>query len=211
MNHRLKNKHNLLIRLLMIAAGGAVIAFGLYNIHAQAEVTEGGVLGLTLLLEYWFGISPAISAFLLDAVCYFIGWRELGGKFIWLSFYSAACFSIAYRIFELFPPVYPAIGNMPLLAALLGAVFVGVGAGLSVRAGAAQGGDDALAMAFSHRWGFRIKNIYMISDIAVLLLSLSYIPLRRIAWSILTVFLSGQVIGLVADGFPKRGKKHCTE
>lgn len=207
----MKNKQTLLTRLLMIAAGGAIIAFGLYNIHAQADVTEGGVLGLILLLEHWFGISPAISSFLVDAICYFIGWRELGGRFILLSLYSAACFSIAYRIFELFPPLYPAISNMPLLAALLGAVFVGVGAGLSVRAGAAQCGDDALAMAFSHRWGFRIKNIYIIFDIIVLLLSLSYIPLRRIAWSILTVILSGQVIGLVIDGFPKQSKNHCTE
>ena len=36
-------------------------AFGMYNIHAVADVTEGGVLGLTLLLEQWFSISPAIS------------------------------------------------------------------------------------------------------------------------------------------------------
>lgn len=198
------------MRLLMIAAGGAIIAFGLYNIHAQADVTEGGVLGLTLLLEYWLGISPAISAFILDAVCYFIGWRELGSDFIWISFFSAACFSIAYKICELFPPLFPVIVDMPLAAAVLGALFVGVGAGLSVRTGAAQGGDDALAMALSHRWGVKIKNVYIISDFIVLLLSLSYIPLRRIAWSILTVFLSGQVIGLVVDGLPKKKNKNCT-
>ena len=203
----LRKKQNLFGRLLMIAAGGAIIAFGLYNIHAQAEVTEGGVLGLTLLLEHWLGISPAISAFLLDAVCYFIGWRELGKNFIWISFFSAACFSIAYKIFEMFPPIFPAIAGMPLTAAVTGALFVGVGAGLSVRAGAAQGGDDALAMAMAHRWGVRIKNVYLVSDITVLLLSLSYIPLRRIAWSIFTVFLSGQVIGLVVDGFPKKKKE----
>lgn len=202
----MEKKQKLLVRLLLIAAGGAILAFGLYNIHAQADVTEGGVLGLTLLIEHWLGISPAISAFFLDAVCYFIGWRELGRDFIWVSFFSAACFSIAYWVCEQFPPLFPAIAGLPLLAAVAGALFVGLGAGLSVRAGAAQGGDDALAMAIAHRWGVKIKNVYLVSDITVLLLSLSYIPLRRIAWSILTVFLSGQVIGLVVDGFPKKIK-----
>ena len=38
-------------------------AFGMYNIHALADVTEGGVFGLTLLLGHWFGLSPAISGF----------------------------------------------------------------------------------------------------------------------------------------------------
>ena len=32
-----------------------------YNIHSMSNVTEGGILGLTLLLEYWFGISPSVS------------------------------------------------------------------------------------------------------------------------------------------------------
>ena len=36
-------------------------AFGMYNIHALSGVTEGGVLGMTLLLEHWFSVSPALS------------------------------------------------------------------------------------------------------------------------------------------------------
>ena len=30
--------------------GSAILAFGLYNVHALSNVTEGGVLGMTLLL-----------------------------------------------------------------------------------------------------------------------------------------------------------------
>ncbi len=197
-------------RCLMIAAGGVIISFGLYNIHAQADVTEGGILGLTLLIEYWTGLSPAVSSLILNLACYFLGWRVLGRDFIPYSLLSSACFSLAYRVFERFPPVFPSIAAYPLEAAVLGAVFVGVGSGLSVRAGAAQCGDDALAMALSHKFGLSIKRIYIVSDLLVLLGSLSYLPLRRIAWSLLTVFLSGQVIGVVVEGFPNRKAKDCT-
>ena len=57
-------------------------AFGMYNVHALSGVTEGGVLGLTLLLEHHFSISPAVSGFLLNTACYILGWRTLGKEFI---------------------------------------------------------------------------------------------------------------------------------
>ena len=48
----------------------ALLAFGLYNVHAVSGVTEGGGLGLTLLLQHWFHISPAISGFIFNVICY---------------------------------------------------------------------------------------------------------------------------------------------
>ena len=172
-------------------------AFGIYNVHAVADVTEGGVLGATLLLHHWFGISPAWSSFLLNTVCFLLGLKVLGKTFIVYSFLAALGYSTGYFLCEQFPPLWPAIAEYPLAAALLGALFIGIGAGLTVRAGGATTGDDALAMSLSHITKFPIQNIYLISDLTVLILSLSYIPLRKIAYSLLTVILSGQIIGLI--------------
>jgi len=181
----------------------ALQAFGMYNIHALADITEGGVLGATLLLEQWFGISPAISGFVMNGACFLLGWRMLGRQFIAYSLIAAVGFSLGYGICEQFPPLWPEIVNFPLLAALFGAVFIGVGAGLCVRAGGATSGDDALAMSLTHITKIPIQWIYLISDLTVLLLSLSYIPLKRITWSLLTVILSGQIIGWIQK-IPKK-------
>ena len=109
---------------------------------------------------------------------------------------------------EQFPPLWPELYAMPLWAAVLGAIFVGVGAGLSVWAGGASGGDDALAMALSHLTHRPIEQIYLITDLVVLGLSLTYIPLSRIAYSLLTVVLSGQIVGLIQRiPYPGEGKK----
>ena len=56
-------------------------AFGMYNVHALSGVTEGGVLGLVLLIDHWLSISPALSGFVLNAACYLLGWRTLGKTF----------------------------------------------------------------------------------------------------------------------------------
>lgn len=170
-------------------------AFGMYHVHAQSAVTEGGVFGLTLLLEHWLGISPAITNFVLTAACFLLGWKTLGRDFIGYSAVAVAGYSIGYAIFEQFPPLWPEIGQYPLLAAILGAAFIGIGAGLCVRAGGATTGDDALAMSLQQLLKMPIQRIYLISDLTVLVLSLSYIPLGRIFYSLITVVLSGQIIG----------------
>lgn len=172
-------------------------AFGIYNIHAIADVTEGGVLGATLLLEHWTGISPAISSFVMNTACYLLGWRTFGKEFLAYSFLAAWGYSLSYSICEQYPPLWPGIAGMPLLAALLGALFIGIGAGLCVRAGGATTGDDALAMSLSHITKVPIERIYFVSDLTVLVLSLTYIPFRRMGYSLLTVILSGQIIGLI--------------
>lgn len=173
------------------------LAFGMYNIHAVANITEGGVLGAVLLFQHWFGLSPAVSNLILNSLCYLFGWKTFGKTFVAYSAMASLGYSAVYFLCEQFPPLYPQIASMPLTASLVGSVFVGVGSGVCVRVGGATSGDDALAMSLSKVTRIPIQWIYLASDLAVLALSLSYIPLRQIAYSLLTVILSGQIIGLL--------------
>lgn len=188
----------------MIVLGSAILAFGLYNVHSISGVTEGGVLGLTLLLEHWFGISPSISGLVLNGACYVLGLTLLGKEFILYSIIAGGGFSLFYAIFERFPPLWPQIAQMPLAASVAGAAFVGVGVGLCIRANAAPTGDDSLALSLSHHFKIGIQWVYLLGDLIVLALSLTYIPFSKIIYSLLTVVLSGQLIGLIQKtGKPK--------
>lgn len=182
---------------LLAFFSSAFQAFGMYNVHAQSDLTEGGIFGLILLIEHWLHISPAISGFVLNAACYLLGWKTLGMTFVVYSLLAAAGFSGGYALCECFPPLFPGISQYPLAGAILGALFIGIGAGLCVRAGGATSGDDALAMSIHARTGMKVSTVYLISDLTILLLSLSYIPVKRIAYSLLTVVLSGQIIELI--------------
>ena len=177
--------------------GSFILAFGLYHVHSISGVTEGGVLGATLLLEHWTGISPALTGGIMNVLCYVLGWKLLGKEFIAYSALATVGFSGMYKICEQFPHLWPGLADMPLVAALVGALFVGVGAGLCV--GGAPSGDDALAMSISHATDWKIQWVYLLSDLIVLVMSLSYIPVRRIGYSLFTVLLSGQLIGFVQN------------
>lgn len=199
--HKITWKNSILTLL-----GSFILAFGLYNVHSISGVTEGGVLGATLLLEHWTGISPAVTGGIMNILCYVLGWKLLGKEFILYSTLATAGFSGTYKICEQFPHLWPELAQMPLLAALTGALFVGVGAGLCVRIGGAPSGDDALAMSISHATGWKIQWVYLMTDLIVLVLSLSYIPVQRIGYSLFTVLLSGQLIGVIQRVYKKREK-----
>ncbi|MBQ8577490.1 MAG: YitT family protein [Clostridia bacterium] len=182
---------------LLLLVGCAIQAFGLYHIHSFSGVTEGGVLGLTLLLDHHFGISPSVTSFVMNALCYLLGWRVLGGTFIGYSVVSGIGFSVFYALIEQMEPLFPSLSDHPLIAALAGALFIGVGAGICVRVGGAPGGDDALAMSLSKVFSVGIRWVYLASDFVVLGLSITYLPPRKLVFSLLSVILSGQIIGLI--------------
>lgn len=184
-------------RIRLSLLGGGVLAFGLYHIHSISGVTEGGTLGLTLLLEHWLGISPAWTSLFLNGCCYALGTQTFGKPFLLYSILSAGIFSAVYAVCEQFPRLWPGLADVPAVAALIGALFVGLGVGLCVRAGGAPTGDDALAMSMSARFRVPIEQVYLVTDLTVLALSMSYLSPARICWSVVTVVLSGKIIGLV--------------
>ena len=184
-------------RLAQLALGAAILAFGLFNIHSRCRITEGGVLGMTLLIHHWTGLSPAVSEVALDGVCYLLGLKYLGRAFLPRAAAATGCYALCYALFERVGYLLPDLTGLPVLAALFGALFVGAGVGLVVRAGGAAGGDDALALVVSKLAGCPIARAYLVTDVTVLLLSLSYIPIRNIACSLVTVTLSSFIIGRV--------------
>lgn len=194
-----------------IILGTAIISFGIYNVHQQANITEGGILGMILLCNHWLGISSSILSPILDGLSYLFGYKYLGKDFLKRSIFATFCLAAFFRLWEMFPPLLPGLGDRPLLAAVAGSLFIGVGCGLVVRQGASSGGDDALAMVISKLSGCKIARAYLFTDITVLLLSLSYIPLKRIVYSLVTVTISSYLIGIVTDLGRKPVKQSKTE
>lgn len=182
---------------IIIILGASILSFGIYNIHGPSGITEGGELGIELLFLNWFNISPSITSVVMDIIFYGLGAAVLGLSFIKYAAAATAAYSASYFLWSSFPPLLPNFSSQPLLAALLGALFVGMGCGLVVRVGGACSGDDALALSMSKILNTKIEYCYWISDFTILLLSLSYLPLSKILWSLLSVTLSSWLVGFV--------------
>lgn len=190
MHLKLKNYGTILI-------GSFILAFGLYNIHAQTTITEGGILGMILLFNHWFNINPAFSSLVMDLLLFVFGIHFLGNNFLKYSLVATFSFSIFYSLAASWGPLLPWITQSQLLSAIVGGLFVGFGVGIVIRLGGACGADDTLVLILHELTGIKISQAYLIMDVTVLTLSLSYIPLENIIYSLITVTVSSKMVGLI--------------
>ena len=191
--------YNFIKRVVLILVGAGIFTFGVHNIHEVVGITEGGIIGLVLLCDHWFSIPPSVITPVLDGLSYLVALKVLGGGFLGWSMAATIAVSGFYRVWESLPYLLPDLSASPLLAAVLGALFVGIGIGIVIRQGASSGGDDALALSISKVTGWRVGRCYLFTDLTVLALSLTYIPVRSIAFSLVTVMISSAVIDVVKD------------
>ena len=179
----------------LILIGSTILAFGVYNFYYLNSITEGGVLGIILLLKNIFGFDVSVAGAILDIALLIMGFKMFGKKFFIYSVGASVGFSVLYDIFETVGPLVPQMGMFT--SAVLGGLSVGIGCGIMMRVGCASGGDDALAMIISKVTSLKLSTVYLITDGIVLLLSVSYIPVVQLVYSIVAVLISGKTIDFI--------------
>lgn len=180
--------------ILSSIIGTAILSFGMINIHQAFLITEGGVLGGVLLINYWTGLHVSVVSVVLDCICYGIAFKYFGKEFIYKAIITSLFIGVFLRFWQLFPNPMMFLKDYKILTALVGGLFVGVSVGIVIRGGSSSGGDDALALVISKKFKMRLSATYMFTDLSVLFLSLSYIPLINIFYSIITVTVSSYTI-----------------
>lgn len=190
-------KNGTLKSILLIIIGATILSFGSYNFNYQNNVTEGGVLGLLLLLQHVFNISPSITSVVIDFSLFTIGSKFFGKKFLLYSILSTITFSSTYKIWEKIGFLVPSFTNNMLIASILAGICVGVGVGLVVRGGGASGGDDVIALLGNKFLKLKVNHVYLATDAIVLLMSLVYLDIKQVFFSIIAVTISGKIISII--------------
>ncbi len=86
--------------------GTAILSFGIHNIHQRTAITEGGIIGLVLLINHWLGVPASVASPLLDAASYALAFKFLGWDFCSRQVASVSLAGF-YRIWECLPRCCP--------------------------------------------------------------------------------------------------------
>ena len=193
----MRSKKQFMKSIGLVILGSSILAFGSYNFNYQNSVTEGGVLGLILLIKNIFDISPSITSLIIDLSLFVLGSRFFGKRFLLYSLLSTVTFSTTYNIWESIGFLVPSFTDNMLIASVLAGIGVGIGVGLVVRGGGAAGGDDVIALLVSRFTKFKINQVYLITDAIVLIMSLVYLDFKQVFFSIIAVTISGKIISML--------------
>ncbi|MBS1730744.1 MAG: YitT family protein [Bacteroidetes bacterium] len=156
---------------------------------------DGGITGLSLLLHelYHFNLSGLVI--LLNIPLIILSYFTLGQKFAIRIFTSVVLFGACLY---LIPTM--AITHDKLLVSVFGGIFLGLGIGLVMRAGAALDGIEVLALYTLKRTSFTITEIILGLNILIFTVAAFEFGIETSLYSILTYFAATRTIDYVVEG-----------
>jgi uncharacterized membrane-anchored protein YitT (DUF2179 family)/predicted house-cleaning noncanonical NTP pyrophosphatase (MazG superfamily) len=179
-----------LILLGVITAGFALKGFLVPN-----NFFDGGVTGLSLLVHELYHVNLAYAIMLINLPLVAVSYFTVSKQFAVKTFVCIALLAVC-----LFFLHYPVITSDKLLISIFGGFFLGLGIGLTMRAGCALDGLEVLALYTWKRTSFTITEIIMALNIVIFTIAAFKFGIETALYSILTYFAASKTIDYVVEG-----------
>lgn len=200
MVNRLIKQLKLIIPILI---GTAIYAFGLQYFVIPNLLMEGGVTGIAVLLNYAAGWPLSVTTLVLNIPLFLLGWRALGKSQMLYTIIGTVSLSMFLALMEslirhdwLVPFKST---NDYMLVALYAGVSLGAGLGIVFRFGGTTGGVDIVARILSRR-GYSMGQIILTFDTIIIGVSMIYISLEKVLYTLVVVFVASKLIDFIQDG-----------
>ena len=118
-----------LLHIVYIVVGNILIAFALSTLLLENNIIAGGVSGIGIIFNHYFGLSISLSVGILNVCLFVLGFLFLGKVFAMTTLVSTFLFPFLLEFFES-QPVFHHYLNDPLLASIIAGCLIGIGVGL---------------------------------------------------------------------------------
>lgn len=195
----MRNKKKLLAALhfLMITVGTFVYSVALEMFLVPNLVLDGGLTGISLMINYQTGILLGLLTFLLNIPFVVLGWRMLGLRFAGSYLYAMILLS---GFTALLHDVAPVTDN-ELLSVVFGGILLGIGVGLVIKGGACLDGTELLAMLCSKRLPVSVGQVILFLNLVIFSVAACLFGIDRALLSLLTYIIASKLIDMVETGF----------
>ncbi|HLO12000.1 MAG TPA: YitT family protein [Pseudoneobacillus sp.] len=181
----------MLKKLFTIGCASILIGVGINGFVLPSHLINGGIWGISLLMNYLWGFKLAVIFTCLNLPIYFLAMKyNLSLFFNGLigTLISAIGINLLYPISGLF--------QLPiLLNVILGGMFIGTGVGMMLRIHASPGGVDLLALIISKWLSVNVGIVILIIDILIILTGVVILKDERMLYSLVIV----TIVGLIAS------------
>ncbi|PNZ34557.1 YitT family protein [Mammaliicoccus vitulinus] len=194
----MKQKTMFIIRILLIIIGAFITAYGLESILIPNNVSDGGVTGISIVSSTLLNLPLGILIGILNIPFVWLGYKQIGKKFAFLSIIGILSLSIFTSIMHNIPTI---IEGDSLLVTVVGGVIIGFGMGLALRNGGALDGIDMLAVLLSRKLPFGTSDLILFLNSFVFILVSTVFGLKGAILSSIAYFIASKVIHIIEEGF----------
>jgi uncharacterized membrane-anchored protein YitT (DUF2179 family) len=187
--------------IIYIFIGALIFAVGVNYFTIPNHLSEGGILGITIITHYLFDWSPGVVNFVLNVALLAVGYKFFEKRtFIYTLISIAACSLFLF----LTEDIGHRLTDDTFLASIFAGLLVGVGLGLIFRTGGTSGGSTILARLANQLLGWSIGKGMLIIDILVVVGSIFIIGLEKSMYTLLIVFIGAKAIDFIVEGLDEK-------
>jgi len=184
-------------QVIMITIGAVIAAIGLELFLVPNNILDGGVIGLSIIAAELFEYKLSLFIVLFNIPFLLIGYKKMGIKFTLHTLYGVVVLSISTSYLHHFERVTDDL----FLTTIIGAVILGAGVGLVIRAGGALDGTEILAILVSKKRPVSVGQFIMIINFFIFILAaLLVFSWETAMYSIITYFIAYKMIDIVVEG-----------
>jgi len=184
-------KSYILILLAILSAG-----MGIKGYLLSSNFIDGGVTGISMLLNDIFGWPLSILIPLINLPFIILAYFQLGLKFVVRTVIAIVGLSLCLAFVE-----YPDVTKDGLLTALFGGFFIGLGIGLAIRAEAVLDGTEIAALLVSRHVSFlRVSDVILLLNVVIFSTAAFFLGVDKASYSILTYFAASKTIDFLLHG-----------
>ena len=180
----------------MITLGAIIAAFALECFLIPNTILDGGVTGIGIIFYKLFHIPLGFLVVVLNIPFIFIGYKNLGKRFLVRTIYTMLCFALFLSYFEIFNPFTEEI----LLATVFGGAILGLGVGLIIHCGSCVDGTESVAIVISKKSNLSVGQIVLIFNLIIYVVAGFIFGFDRAMYSLLTYFITYHIIDFVSEG-----------
>ncbi len=181
--------------VVFITCGVLAAAFGLKSFLLPNKFLDGGVVGISLLINFITKINVAYLIFLINIPFIFIGYTQVSKSFAVKTFIAIVALALCLEVLE-----FPLITDDKLLIAFFGGFFVGAGIGLSIRGGSVLDGTEILAIYTSRKTTLTVGDIILGLNIIIFSIAAYFINMETALYAILTYLVASKTVDFVVHG-----------
>lgn len=198
MNGIRKKKHtvkSLLSDTMFIVLGILSAGFGLKGFLLPNGFIDGGVMGISLLVQVISGYSLSILIVIINVPFIVLGYFQIGKSFVIKSIIAIIGLAVAIEVID-----YPIITSDKLLISVFGGFFLGSGIGLSVRGGAVLDGTEVLAIYLGRKTGLTIGDLILVFNLLIFSTAAYLVSIEVALYAILTYLAASKTVDFVVEG-----------
>lgn len=180
---------------LLMIMGVASAAFGLKGFVLPNEFLDGGVTGISLLLNRLYGWPLPILIVVINVPFIILAIKQFNLPFALKTLGAISLLAV----FVAFVP-FEKVTDDKLLVAVFGGFFLGLGIGLCIRGGCVIDGTEVLAVFTGRKSGLSIGDVILIMNVIIFGVAAIKFGLVTSLYSLLIYFSASRAVDFVVHG-----------